>query len=129
MQIYESEISVTQNDIDVRNHVNNLRYVQWVQDISEAHWTSKTSEDLRENYYWVMLSHHIQYKAEAILGDVLRLKTYVTKSEGVKSTRMVEIYNKNTNKLLTISETIWCFISHKNHRPARITSEIKEIFR
>ena len=129
MQIYESEISVTQNDIDVRNHVNNLRYVQWVQDISEAHWTSKTSKEIRDTYYWVMLSHHIQYKAEAILGEVLYLKTYVTQSEGVKSTRMVEIYNKNTNKLLTISETIWCFISHKNHRPARITSEIKEIFR
>ena len=129
MQIYESEISVTQNDIDVRNHVNNLRYVQWVQDISEAHWTSKTSKEIRDTYYWVMLRHHIQYKAEAILGEVLYLKTYVTQSEGVKSTRMVEIYNKNTNKLLTISETIWCFISHKNHRPARITSEIKEIFR
>ena len=75
-----------------------------------------------------MLSHHIQYKAEAVLGDHLLLKTYVTKSEGLRSTRMVEIYNQNTNKLLTTSETIWCFMSHKTNKPARITKEVADLF-
>ena len=45
-----------------------------------------------------MISHHIQYKGEAVLDDVLQLKTYVTTSEGVKSTRIVDIYNKTTQK-------------------------------
>ncbi|WP_204345399.1 acyl-CoA thioesterase [Psychroserpens algicola] len=128
MQIHEQELKVTQADLDARNHVNNVRYVKWVQDIAEAHWVLKSSESIRQQYYWVMISHHIQYKAEAVLGDRLVLKTFVIKSEGVKSTRMVEIYNLDTQKLLTTSETIWCFIDFITNRPARIPSEVKALF-
>ncbi|MGB3607835.1 MAG: thioesterase family protein [Psychroserpens sp.] len=128
MQIHEQTHIVTSNDLDIRAHVNNIRYVTWVQDIAEAHWNSKTSKAIRDQFYWVMVSHYIQYKAEAILGDTLSLKTFVIKSEGVRSTRMVEIYNASTNKLLTTSETIWCFMSHDTHRPARIPKGIAELF-
>ncbi|WP_026753159.1 thioesterase family protein [Sediminibacter sp. Hel_I_10] len=128
MQSYEKHIVVKQDDIDQRSHVNNVRYVEWVQDIAQEHWESKTDASILDSYYWIMLSHHIQYKAEAILGDVLRVKTFVTKAEGVRSTRQVEVYNKNTNKLLTTSETIWCLMSHKTNKPARITSDIKNLF-
>jgi acyl-CoA thioester hydrolase len=75
-----------------------------------------------------MLSHHIQYKMEAFFGDDLLLKTFVTKAEGLRSTRIVEIYNQNTKKLLTTSETIWCLMSHKTHKPTRITQEIVDLF-
>lgn len=128
MQSYEKHIVVKQQDIDQRNHVNNVRYVEWVQDIAQEHWESKTDASILDSYYWIMLSHCIQYKAEAILGDVLRVKTFVTKAEGVRSTRQVEVYNKNTNKLLTTSETIWCLMSHKTNKPARITSDIENLF-
>ena len=128
MLVFEKNIIVSADDLDNRNHVNNVRYVQWVQDIAEDNWIANTSTAIRNDYYWIMLSHHIQYKAEAVLGDLLLLKTYVTKSEGLRSTRMVEIYNQNTNKLLTTSETIWCFMSHKTNKPARITQEIADLF-
>jgi acyl-CoA thioester hydrolase len=75
-----------------------------------------------------MLSHHIQYKGEAFLDDILKLKTYVIKSEGVKSTRVVEIYNKETGKLLITSETIWCFMTMETKRPARIPQDITDLF-
>ena len=128
MLVFEKHITVSSEDLDARNHVNNVRYVQWVQDIAEENWIANTSTTIRDNYYWVMLSHYIQYKAEAVLGDDLLLKTYVTKSEGLRSTRMVEIYNRNTNKLLTTSETIWCFMSHKTNKPTRITQDIIDLF-
>jgi acyl-CoA thioester hydrolase len=128
MQIHKQELTVSQSDLDSRNHVNNVRYVKWVQDLAEAHWLLKTSEDIRRSYYWVMISHHIQYKAEAVLGDTLLLKTFVTESKGVRSIRIVEIYNKSTQKLLTTSETTWCFMSHETNRPTRIPEEINTLF-
>lgn len=128
MEVFEKEIVVTASDLDSRNHVNNVRYVQWVQDVAEAHWMNKTSETMRSEYYWIMLSHFIQYKAEALLNDKLVLKTFVTKSEGLRSTRMVEIYNQTSGKLLTSSETIWCFMSHNTQKPTRITEEIAGLF-
>ncbi|WP_033962209.1 acyl-CoA thioesterase [Psychroserpens jangbogonensis] len=129
MLIFEKKITVKTEDLDARNHVNNVTYVQWVQNIAEENWIDNTSTTIRDNYYWVMLSHHIQYKAEAILGDGLLLKTFVTKSEGLRSTRIVEIYNQNTSKLLSSSETIWCLMSHETNKPTRITQEIVELFR
>ncbi|MBR9913998.1 MAG: acyl-CoA thioesterase [Algicola sp.] len=128
MDIHEEEITVSQADLDARNHVNNVRYVQWVQDMAESHWLLKSSEATRNKFYWVMISHHIQYKGEALLGDKLLLKTYVKETKGVKSVRMVEIYMKNSLKLLTTSETIWCYMSHDTHRPARIPEDIQRLF-
>jgi acyl-CoA thioester hydrolase len=128
MHTYVKEITVTEKDLDGLNHVNNVRYVQWVQDVAEEHWNSKATHRISETYYWVMLNHHIQYKGQAYLNDVLELKTYVTKSEGVTSTRIVEIYNKDSGKLLITSETHWCFMSRENQRPTRIPKEIIELF-
>jgi acyl-CoA thioester hydrolase len=128
MESFEKLITVTQADLDDLKHVNNVRYVQWVQDVAELHWTSKATSTILDTYFWVMLSHHIQYKGQAFLGDQLLLKTFVTKSEGVTSTRMVEIYNKSTGKLLTTSETNWCFMSKESNRPARIPTEIINLF-
>lgn len=128
MQTFEKHIVVSQNDIDNLNHVNNVRYVQWVQDIATEHWHSKTNEAIRDTYFWVLLKHTIEYKSEAILGDVLKLVTYVKKSSGVRTIRMVEIYDQNTNKLLVTSETTWCFMNVETKRPARITPDIVELF-
>ena len=75
-----------------------------------------------------MISHHIQYKGEAFLGDTILLKTFILNSKGAKSTRAVDIYNKKTNKLLATSETIWCFMSHETNRPARIPEDISNLF-
>ena len=66
MQIFEQSITVTQDDLDDLNHVNNVRYVQWVQDIAKAHWMQNTSEDILDSYFWVVVSHHIEYKGSAI---------------------------------------------------------------
>ncbi len=60
MESFEQELIVSQQDIDDRNHVNNVRYVEWVQDVAKADWTLKASEKTQQNFYWVMISHHIQ---------------------------------------------------------------------
>lgn len=127
MQTFETTLVVTQNDLDELNHVNNIRYVEWVQDVAKSHWLSNASPEIINNYYWVMLSHYIEYKSEALLNDVIKLKTYVINSEGVTTTRMVEICNSN-DKLLAKSETTWCLISNETKRPARIMPEIIDLF-
>lgn len=128
MQRYEKKLTVTQNHIDGLDHVNNVQYVQWVQDIAEAHWNLKTSQEIRQHYYWFMLSHHITYKGQAFLGDRILLKTFILDSKGVKSTRVVEMYNTKTSKLLARSETIWCLMSHEAKRPTRIPKTIADLF-
>ena len=127
MQIFETSTIVKPNDLDDLNHVNNVRYVEWVQKIAKAHWEHSASKQILKDYYWVMLSHFIEYKSAALLNDSIKFKTYVIKSEGVTSVRMVEISNAN-NKLLAKSETTWCLMNVQTNRPTRITSEIIELF-
>lgn len=128
MQIFQKEIKVTKADLDQLNHVNNVRYVQWVQDVAEAHWLQNTTETIKTDYYWVLVNHNISYKGAALLNDTILIKTYVVKSEGVTSIRKVEMYNKTNNKLIVESETKWCLMSGKTHRPMRITTEVADLF-
>lgn len=128
MQSFEKHHIVVQDDLDSLNHVNNVRSVQWVQDIAEEHWHTKATAAIQEAYFWVLLNHTITYKNPAILGDVLKIITYIKESGGVTCIRMVEIYDKNSDKLLTSSETKWCLISKNTMKPARITEEIKSLF-
>ena len=92
------------------------------------HWQKNTSKEINDNYYWVLLSHNIDYKSSAYLNEVITLKTYITKSEGVTSKRIVEMYNSKTNKLLVKSETNWCLFDAKTNRPTRMTDEIINLF-
>jgi len=128
MNTLEKEIIVSKNDLDELNHVNNVIYIHWVQEIAKNHWKSLVSSEIIKNYYWVLLEHQIKYLHPAFLGDKIILKTYIEKTEVVKSNRIVEIYNTDTNKLLVTSKTIWCLINAKTKKPNRITDEIREAF-
>ena len=128
METFEKLITVIKDDLDELNHVNNVRYVKWVNDIAKEHWLQNASKDICEKYFWVLLKHNIEYKNSALLNDIVKLKTYVIKAEGVTSTRIVEMYQYKTQKLLVKSETSWCLMSFKTMRPTRINSEIANLF-
>lgn len=122
---FATHIKVTQDDLDDLNHVNNLRYIEWVLKISELHWKTKTSASIREQMGWVVLQHHLFYKRAAKIDDQLQLKTWIESYHGVKCTRKTQILNEN-NKLLFKAETLWCLIDLKHQKPARITPDIVE---
>jgi acyl-CoA thioester hydrolase len=128
MQVFEQFRTVVSDDIDHLNHVNNICYLEWIQALARAHWTSLTTKQQRQENVWVVLRHEIDYKASAFLGDQLHLKTYVTECEGVISVRVVEIYNAKTEKLLVKSKTKWCMTDPKTQRPKRISEAIQTIF-
>ena len=127
MDVFELTIKVTKDHLDALQHVNNVQYVEWVQDIAREHWQQKSNQSLNNQFFWVLLDHHIQYKDQAVLGDLLKLKTFVTKSEGVKSYRTVEFY-KDEDLLICKSETQWCLISKESNKPTRINTEIANLF-
>lgn len=127
-EVFTLERTVTQKSIDELGHVNNIIYLEWVQEISNKHWKSKVSEKMRSQVYWVVLNHFIEYKNPAFEGDSLVLKTWVELMEGVKSERHVEISRKKDNKLIVKAKTLWCLIDAKHLRPKRITPEMSALF-
>ncbi|MEX0291210.1 MAG: acyl-CoA thioesterase [Flavobacteriaceae bacterium] len=128
MKAYLKSITVQEEDLDELQHVNNVRYVQWIQDISKEHWQSAVSAQMAREVIWVVQNHNITYKGAAVLGDVLELKTYIKDTKGATSIRVVEIRNANTAELLLESITSWCLLHPKTFRPMRISEEISAIF-
>ncbi len=128
MGSYEKTLTVKHDDLDELAHVNNVRYVQWIQDISKEHWQSKAPKQLQDKVVWVVMRHDIVYKNAAKLNDKIRIGTYIEKSHGATSVRVVEMKDDKTNVLLVRSSTEWCLLSAKTLRPMRIPREIHEIF-
>ena len=129
MKVYTHTVQVEQTDLDDLKHVNNVVYLQWVQDIAKAHWLSEATEEIISKYFWVVVRHTIDYNAPALLHDFINVKTYVQDAEGVTSTRIVEMYHSETNKLLVRAETIWCLMDAGSKRPTRITEPIANLFK
>lgn len=127
-EIYTQSIKVPASAIDARGHVNNLMYLQWCLDAAEAHWNTKTSEAIRKQYVWYVLHHSIDYKAAAFEREVLEVQTWVVSAAGVKSERQYRILRKKDNKILINARTLWCFLDAKTQRPAKITTEIRNLF-
>ncbi|MGW8123998.1 acyl-CoA thioesterase [Roseivirga echinicomitans] len=126
--IYETTFEVKSADLDEMQHVNNVRYLQWVQDVSEAHWTQVAKPEWLEQYGWVAINHFIEYKKPAFLGDQILIKTHVNEHTGVKSNRLVRIFNATTGDLLMQSSSWWCMVNAKTLKPTRIPKELTEAF-
>lgn len=125
---FSKRIKVSFEDLDDLNHVNNVRYVQWIQDISKEHWKEKAPAEIQENVIWVVLKHTIEYKSPSFLNDPILISTYIERSKGAISIRVVEMFHEITNTLLLRSSTEWCLLNKDNNKPMRISQDIKEIF-
>ena len=119
--------TVTKDDLDDLNHVNNVVYVHWIQEISKKHWQA-VSKSLTPTYIWVIRRHDITYYDAAKLGDEIRITTNIKTTKGPISFRQVEMKNNKTGKILVKSITEWCLLSSDTFKPIRVPETIKNLF-
>jgi len=122
LEKFTRSFRVSQAEIDALNHVNNVKYLEWVQNIAQEHWEKLSSTDLNSRYVWVVVRHELDYLRPAILNDFITISTWVGKTSGVKSERFVEI--KKNDILVAKAKTIWCLLDKQSMRPIRIPKEI-----
>ena len=125
---FEMIVPVLPGDIDEQNHVNNIVYLRWVQDIAIAHWRAIASPDAQEAIGWVVLRHEIDYKAPATLGDKIALRTWVGKATRLTFERFTEIRRKSDRQLLSQACTLWCPVNAQTGRPVRVSAELRVQF-
>ena len=127
-ETYTEKRTVTKDDLDDLHHVNNVRYVQWIQDIAKEHWEVRASDELKNDFIWVVIRHEIDYKKQAFLGDGILIETFVGETTFVTSERFVNIKNAETDEVLVAAKSMWCLLDAGSKRPTKITEDLRTVF-
>lgn len=125
---FEHRVRVTDDDIDELGHVNNVVYLQWVQDVAAAHWTHAATDEQRAAVAWVAVRHEIDYKAPAFADDEVLVRTWVEAWTAVTSDRHTEIVRAADGTLLTKARTVWAALDPATRRPRRVGADVIEGF-
>jgi len=123
---FSRKFFVNQSEIDEQNHVNNVAYVKWIQDVAVAHWFSATTEAQREKFTWIVVRHEIDYKNQAFENEEITATTWVGEPTRISWERLTEITRGES--LLVKARSVWCLIDRETSKPTRITIELKELF-
>jgi acyl-CoA thioester hydrolase len=113
-------------DIDFMGHVNNARYLNWVQDAVVAHWEKLAPPQAVAEHLWVALKHEITYRKPAFLNDEVIATVVLEKVEGVRAFYSTLI--KRGDELLAEVKSSWCCLDAQTLRPARIAKDIAAHF-
>ena len=78
--IFDLTLKVMPEHIDILGHVNNVMYVQWMQDVASAHIEELglgLKEYIELKHAMVAVEHHVQYRKAAFEGETIVLRTWL----------------------------------------------------
>lgn len=125
--IFTYSITVPENVIDENGHVNNVAYVQWMQEAAIRHGESAGYQPL-EGTGWFVREHRIEYLLPAFLGNEIELRTWITEWKRVRLHRRYEFIRHSDGKVVARGETDWVHVDVKTGRPIAIPVEIQVLF-
>jgi acyl-CoA thioester hydrolase len=127
--VYKKDIIIPENVIDANGHVNNVTYVQWMQDIAVEHYSSIGGVDAQGiDATWVVREHRIEYLLPAFVGEEVEIRTWVENIRKVRSLRKYEFVRKADGKILVKGETDWVFVDVRTGKPLMIPDAVMQVF-
>src|SRR5690349_1800501 len=107
--VYQFKIEVTAQDVDRNGHVNNVVYIQWMQDAAVAH--ARTSGCLAASRAvgatWMVRTHQIEYLAPLFAGDEVTVLTWPANFQRVRSMRKYKFVRAKDGAVVARAETDW----------------------
>ena len=121
---FELSFTACAEHIDELGHVNNAVWVQWIQQVAVAHWDSVAPQAHKEDYYWVVIRHEIDYLRAAHEGDRISARTWVGETpKGAKFDRHVD-FTGNDGIGYGRDRGGWAIIDKAAARPIRVPPEV-----
>ncbi len=128
--IFRHKFTVSPEAIDGNGHVNNVVYVQWMQDVAILHSDAAGCTDMtrRIGAMWVARSHRIEYLSPAFAGDEIEALTWVADFRKVRSLRRYKFVRATDQATLARGETDWVFMDAQAGKPRSIAESVKAAF-
>jgi acyl-CoA thioester hydrolase len=125
--VFSYSFTIPESVIDEYSHVNNVAYVQWMQDAAIRHGDA-TGYKVAENAGWFAREHRIEYLLPAFLGEELEVRTWLSEIKRVRLHRKYEFIRKSDGKVVVRGETDWVYVNTQTGRPIAIPADILELF-
>ena len=128
--VYSYEFVIPRSAVDENGHVNNVMYVQWMQDAAVRHYEAMggTGPTQAIGATWVVRSHLVEYLSPAFEGERIQVLTWVADIRRVRSLRHYRFIRVTDEQLLVRGETDWVFVDAKNGSPRAIPAEVARLF-
>ena len=123
-------VTVSAEDLDEMNHVNNVVYMRWMEmaareGSAQAGWP--TERYFREGIAaWGVRKHWIEYLRECRLGDTVEIYTWVQDFVANMSLRRYAM--KVNGKLCCTAATEWAFVDLKTRRLGQVPEAVTSAF-
>jgi len=126
---YSRSFTIPEDAIDENGHVNNVAYVQWMQDIAVEHYSSIGGIEAQgDDATWVVREHRVEYLLPAYAGEEIEIRTWVENIRRVRSLRKYEFIRKSDSRVLVKGETDWVYVDVKTGRPLPIPEKVSQVF-
>ena len=130
---YRYRFTVPEEALDDNDHVNNVVYIEWVQDAAMRHSeASGGAEQTRAaGAVWVVVEHRVRYIRPAFLGDEIELRTWVDnvrRALSLRRTEIVRIDGGGGEQKVAEGWTEWAFVDTETGKPKRIPPAVIESF-
>jgi acyl-CoA thioester hydrolase len=125
--IFKHNLTVPADLVDRNGHVNNVAYIQWMQDAAVHHAQTSGCTEATETVgaTWVVRTHQIEYLAPTFAGDEILVLTWVSNFQKVRSLRKYKITRAKDRTVVARAETDWVFVDAKTGRPQAIPDAVK----
>lgn len=126
--VFETEIIVRPDDIDMNNHVHNSKYLDYLlmarYDQMQKDYKVPMEEFIARGYSWVATTAHIDFKRAIKLGEKVAVRTQVNSYEAAQVKVNFWIIKKETNKIAAEGYAVYTMVSASTGKPVRIPEEI-----
>jgi acyl-CoA thioester hydrolase len=128
--VYRYEFTVSSDAIDANGHVNNVAYVQWMQDVAVRHSEASGCTQAARNAgaTWVVRKHSVEYLRPAFEKDPIAVMTWVSNFRRALSLRKYKFIRVSDNTVISLGETDWVFVDAASGRPRMIPQAVRRVF-
>jgi len=114
--------------IDVLGHVNNVVWVQWMEQIATAHWDAVSPPEHRERYVWMVVRHEVDYRGNIRLGESVAAETFIP--AGPTGARFVRHFRFTdaAGRAIVRAQTTWALIDQATGKLTRVPPEVAAPF-
>ena len=116
--------------IDAYGHVNNVAYVQWMQDVAIRHTQSVGGDVVADEagIIWVVKSHEVEYLRQTFEGEALRVETFIEDTERATSVRRYIFTRVEDEKVVARGRTQCVCLDKASGRPRIIPENVLKTY-